>query len=153
MAISKNQRLKMLKEVAAAHLQVRKTISSMSESDLVRPGTAGNWSGKDIISHLADWEGVYARVLEDRNAGKPESWPTGEGRGISLDEWNEAQVVARADWTLDEVKAYFEDTHDHLMDLLERLPEIDRQETLHYTSEHYNLHYDDLAASRSSPAG
>jgi uncharacterized damage-inducible protein DinB len=151
MAISRNQRLKMLKEISAAYLQLRKTISSLSDEELMRPATTGIWSGKDVISHIADWEAAYMQVIKDRNDGKPETWPTDE-EGVSLDAWNEAQVVARADWSLGEVKEYFEQTHDDLMELLEKLPEIDRQEAVHYTKEHYDLHYDDLMAARSGSA-
>ena len=150
MAISRNQRLKMLKDLAAAYLQLRKTISSLGDEALVRPNTAGIWSGKDVISHIADWEGVYAQVLRDRNEGKQESWPTGEATGVGLDAWNEAQVISRADWSLGEVMEYLEYTHDDLMELLESLPEIDSAEALHYTRDHYALHYDDLTASRKS---
>lgn len=149
MTISRNQRLKMLKDLAASYLQLRKTISSLSDADLSRPGTAGIWSGKDVISHLADWEGAYAEVLKARNEGKPARWPTQE-EGVTLDAWNEAQVVARADWSVGEVMEYLEQTHDDLMELLESLPEIDREEALHYTRDHYALHYDDIAACRTS---
>lgn len=152
MAISKKKRLDMLKDISAAHLQLRKTISSLSDEDLTRPNTAGIWSGKDVISHLADWEGVYARVLKDRDAGRPERWPRDEMTDYALDRWNEAQVVARADWSLGEVREYFEQTHDDLMDLLERLPEIDPDEAREYTKDHYAQHYDDLANSRSKHA-
>jgi len=150
-AISRNQRLKMLKEVSAAFLQLRKTISSISDEDLATPNTAGLWSGKDVISHIADWEAAYMRVIIARNEGKPEVWPTDE-EGVSLDAWNEAQVVARADWSVDEVKEYLEQTHDDLMEQLEKLPDLDRAEALHYTKEHYDMHYADLTAARSSSA-
>lgn len=151
MAISRNQRLKMLKEVSAAYLQLRKTISSLSDAELMRPNSAGIWSGKDVISHLADWEAAFASVIRARNEGKPEIWPT-DDEGVSLDTWNEAQVVARADWSLGEVKEYLEQTHDDLMELLEKLPDLDREEALHYTRDHYALHYDDLAACRAQQA-
>lgn len=152
MAISKKQRLNMLKDISAAHLQLRKTISSLSDEQLTRPNTAGIWSGKDVIAHIADWERVYAQVLRDRAEGRPESWPTPQGDAEALNAWNQAQVVARADWSLDEVRNYLEETHDDLMELLERLPDIDPEEAYEYTRDHYALHYDDLAAGRTSPA-
>ena len=152
MAISKKKRLDMLKDISASHLQLRKTISSLSDDDLTRPNTTGIWSGKDVISHLADWEGVYMQVLKDRDAGRPENWPRQEMADYTLDKWNEARVIARADWSLGEVQEYFEQTHDDLMALLERLPEIDPDEARHYTKDHYALHYDDLTACRARPA-
>ena len=140
----------MLNEVAAAYLQLRKTISSIGDDTLIKPHTAGIWSGKDVISHLADWEGIYAQVLRDRRDGKRESWPTSGPNGVSLDAWNEAQVIARADWSLGEVMEYLEAPHDDLMELLESLPELDPVEVLHYTRDHYAMHYDDLAAARAA---
>lgn len=151
MPISKKKRLDMLKDISAAHLQLRKTISSLSDEDLMRPNTAGIWSGKDVISHLADWEGIYMQVLKDRDAGRPERWPRQDMTDYTLDRWNEAQVIAKADWSLGEVREYFEQTHDDLMALLERLPEVDPVEAREYTKDHYAKHYDDLANSRSKP--
>lgn len=148
MTISRNRRLKMLKDVAASYLQLRKTISSLSDEDLSRPGTIGIWSGKDLISHIADWEGAYSEVLKARSEGKIARWPTEEA-GLTTDAWNEAQVVARADWSIGEVMEYLEQTHDDLMELLESHKEIDPQEALHYTRDHYAKHYDDLAACRT----
>lgn len=149
MAISTKQRLELLKDISSANLQLRKTLSSLSDEDLTRPETIGIWSGKDLIGHLADWERVYAQVLKDRESGRTESWPSRQMKDYKLDRWNEAQVVARADWSLGEIREYFDQTHDEVMDLLERLPDIDPSEAREYTREHYEAHYDDLAACRS----
>lgn len=152
MAISRRKRLQLLKDVSAAYLQLRKTISSLSGAELMRPGSAGKWSGKDVMAHIADWEGVYAGILQDRDASRPENWPTEDDTDEALDVWNEAQVIAKADWSLDEVREYFEQTHADLMELLERLPIIDPDEAIEFTKYHYSMHYDDFMACRAKPA-
>jgi hypothetical protein len=152
MAISKKKRLQLLKDVSAAYLQLRKTISSLSDAELMKPDTAGKWSGKDVIAHIADWEGVYMGILRDRDAGRPENWPTEDDTEEALDTWNEAQVIAKADWSLDKVREYLEQTHADLMELLERARDIDPDEAIEYTKYHYSMHYDDLMACRAKPA-
>lgn len=144
MAISKRKRLELLKDVSAAFLQLRKTISSLSDADLMRPNTVGSWSGKDLIGHIAAWEGVYAGVLRDPASNRPTDH--------EIDAWNESQATLRADWSLDEVQEFFEQTHADLMELLERAPDIDPAEAFGYTRDHYNKHYDDFMACRQKRA-
>lgn len=151
MAISRRKRLELLKDISAAFLQLRKTISSLSDRELMRPNIACAWSGKDLMAHIATWEAVYAAVLQDRLAGRPEQWPTEDDSGEALDVWNESQAVARAEWSLDEVREYFEQTHADLMELLERQPDIDPSEAFEYTRDHYSAHYDDFMACRAKP--
>lgn len=149
MAITKNQRLELLKDVSAAHLQLLKTISSLRDAELTRPNTVGIWSGKDVISHLGDWIGVYNSVIQNRQAGRPDGWPTGEATGVSLQEWNEGQVIAHADWSVDEVKEYLQSNYDALMDTLEQTLDVDPVEVLDFTRDHYSAHLDDLTRSRN----
>lgn len=149
MAISKKQRLELLKDVSAAHLQLLKTISSISGEQLLKPGVAGIWSGKDVISHIGDWLGVYNGVLQNRIAGQPENWPVGEAAGVTLNEWNEAQVAARAGWTIDEAKEYLQDNYDALMETLERVPDVNPEEVLDFTRDHYSSHMEALNRARN----
>ncbi len=149
MAISKRKRLELLKDISAGYLQLRKTISSLSDAELTRPNVAGKWSGKDLIAHIADREAVYTQMLRDRDAGRPESRPTEDDTDAARDAWSEAQVIAKADWSLDEVREYLEQTHVDLMELLERLPDIDPDEALEFTRDHYGMHYDDFLATRT----
>jgi len=152
MAISKRKRLQLLKDISASFLQLSKTISSLSDGELMRPGSVGKWSGKDVMTHIADWEGVYTGILKDRDASQPVNWPTEDDTDEALDAWNESQVIAKADWSLDEVREYFEQTHADLMELLERLPIIDPDEAVEFTKYHYSMHYDDFMACRVKPA-
>lgn len=151
MAVSRNQRLKMLKDISAAHLQLRKLISSLSDEELLRPETAGAWSAKNLIAHLADWEGLLLAVIQDREAGRPESWPIADGDMQGLDAWNNAQVIARADWSLEDVQEYFDQTHADLMEVLEKSQNVDPAEAIMYTKTHYSKHQPDLLASRTTP--
>lgn len=149
MALTKNQHLELLKDVSSAHLQLLKTISSLSDAELTRPNTTGIWSAKDVISHIADWLGVFNGVLQNRKAGLPDGWPTGEATGVSLQEWNETQVIAHADWSIEEVKNYLEHNYDALMETLEQTRDIDPEEVLDFTRGHYSAHHDDLNRARN----
>lgn len=148
MAITRKQHLEMLQEISAAHLHLLKSISTLSDAELTKPDTAGIWSAKDVIAHIGDWIGVYNGVLHNRAAGEPPNWPT-TASGLTLDEWNQAQVVARADWSVDEVKEYLQDQYDDLMQTLERSLDVDPEEVLHFTRDHYNMHFEDLNRARN----
>lgn len=46
------------------HEKVKKLVSSLSEEQVLKPNTLGEWSVKDMVSHLAawNWEEVRAKL-------------------------------------------------------------------------------------------
>jgi hypothetical protein len=54
------------------HALIRRRISGLAEEDLTRPRTIGDgdWSGKDLIGHIAVWEELALRSLEEWRRGE-----------------------------------------------------------------------------------
>jgi hypothetical protein len=86
---------------------------------MVQPGAVGEWSVKDVLAHLAEWESYMPVWVDTARRGEtvePPNWK-------ELDDLNERVYQAHKDQPLDEVLAYFRETHCQFMHMVETMPE------------------------------
>ncbi len=118
-------------------------IDEIREEDMLRPNTVGIWSGKDLLSHIADWELIGSTMVADIDAGKPEVWMPEEW-GDDIDGYNQFLVSKNQDKNLDEIKAYLAESHAELI-LTFTNSTSERYDLLSgLTVQHYQLHYPDF---------
>lgn len=87
------------------------------------PGVVGEWSIKDVLAHLADWEAYMPVWIETARRGDPVETPEPGLTWKQLDVLNQRIYEAHRDQPLDDVLAYFNTTHRQLMALVEAMPE------------------------------
>lgn len=76
----------LLNSLEASHEEILSLIDTIPVEDLTRPGTIGDWSVKDVLSHLLIWEAETIKLLfMARPNRKPE---TAHFKTISDDEQN-----------------------------------------------------------------
>ncbi len=144
MPISFDERLDMLQKASKAWVELQRAIRPLSDTDLTRPNTIGTWTGKDLLTHLANWEELGIGVLEDMEDGGQPEWPHAD----ELDAVNAEMLEPWRGRSLDEIRAYLEQTHFALMDLAERSQAITPHVLLSVTANHYAQHLDDLRRLR-----
>jgi hypothetical protein len=135
--ISIDERLDILQRTSRSWLELKKAIERLSDDDLSRPNTVGNWSGRDLMVHVASWDEEMTRLLRDLDAGKPERWPDTEGDRIDV--WNGSHVAAFRNVSIVEARRYFEGTHFEFMDVLEKSPSVTAKLVGTY-HQHYDEH-------------
>jgi hypothetical protein len=138
-------------------------LGGLSDADLERPVEAAHgWSGRDLMAHLAFWQGIAVGIARDlaasdvseTHAATDARWDAGG------DDWN-AEILA--DWRalpLAEVRARFRDTPAALRQALAAAPverwwgnESEREMILDETIGHYADHPADLAAILAAAGG
>ena len=104
------------------HLTVLQTIDGFPASEWETPGACGVWSVKDIIAHLASYEhvlvDVLATFLDTGTASTPYLSKFTRPGGL----FNDAEVDARKEKTMDEVLGEFNDTHAQVMSMVVQIP-------------------------------
>ncbi|HJM89725.1 MAG TPA: maleylpyruvate isomerase N-terminal domain-containing protein [Dehalococcoidia bacterium] len=136
----------------------------LSDEQLEQPGASGpQWSGKNVLGHIAHWHDHAAEVIRDIVEGRePDS-------RSNYDEWNARWFDEDAALTSAEVREYCERSRGALRSYLLGLSEQQWAEStwdapdgstwhIHGTAdvnmnEHYREHLDELAESGWSPAG
>jgi len=143
MTITQQERLDILQEVSRSWLDLLKAIRSLSDADLVKPNTIGQWSGKDVMGHITFWERHLLDGIEAVEVGEEPD---------PIEDFETANLIAAREMSplsLDEIRARFDATHDELMQALETTPMLTRDRIEDATFGHYAEHAADIRAIRS----
>ncbi len=63
----------------------------------------GSWTVKDLVGHLAVWSDLLLDQIEALSQNAPENI-----QQIDIDHWNAAQISARKDWSVIQVRKEWE---------------------------------------------
>ena len=141
MASSTDDRIGILQDISKSWLALVKVIRPMTDEQMMIPDQVDDWSIKDIMAHIAFWEGrvIHNIGLLERGETPPE---TGDFEPI-----NQQEATRSRSASLDDVKAQFDGTHVQLMELLEVTPHLSRELVAGNTYEHYDEHLEDINKS------
>ena len=112
-----------LKRLETERRRLEQNMAGLSPDVMLQPGVVGQWSVKDVLAHLADWEARMPVWMEAARRGSPVETPE---PGLT---WKQLAIVnrriyeAHRDQPLEEVLDYFRSTHRRFMDLVEAMPE------------------------------
>lgn len=116
--INKTQLLsESLKEFEA----LEKLLADLSPEQMTRPGALGEWSVKDVLAHLYEWQQMFFRWYE---AGLRDEQPAVPAEGYKWSQMpalNQHIYETYCDQPLDEVIELFRSSHRKTMELVESL--------------------------------
>jgi hypothetical protein len=96
--MSKLTRTELLEKIETEHRRLEQNIAALSPEQLVQAGVVGEWSVKDILTHLSVWE----RRLLQRIQHQPE-----RGSDMGTHEFNAMIYLEHKDRSWAEVRAEF----------------------------------------------
>ena len=101
--------------------------SKLSADAAEARGTIGGgaWSACDLAGHLATWEEVALRTIEEIRAGRPPSIRDTVTDEASLDRFNAAEVERRASIGWEETLTNFRATNTRLVATVRAIPDDD----------------------------
>jgi uncharacterized damage-inducible protein DinB len=108
-----------LQRVRAGRADLNQAISGLTEEQLTQEIVTGEWTVKDVLAHLAAWQGEAQRAAERLAHGEAHPYLVEE----DIDEWNARRVEERRRLPLVDVMQEFNDAQDALLESLERCPE------------------------------
>ena len=112
---------KLLKRLDKAWMAFKESYAGLTEAQLLEPGVTGRWSIRDIIAHVTTWEEEALEHLPSILAGRRP--PRYSVRYGGIDAFNALMTKRKEDLSLAEVLRELDDTHQRLIDLIERVPE------------------------------
>lgn len=104
-----------------------------------QPGVAGNWSIKDIIAHLVDWQPRLISRLQAAQRGEPEPPPPWPAHLQTDDEINAWIYEANRGRSVREVLDTSRHVFQQLLAAIEALPDDVRIETIRSAGREHNL--------------
>jgi hypothetical protein len=113
----------LLKDIQGERRRLEKLLASLSEEQLLLPGAVGNWSVKDVLAHLVEWEQL---LLEWYRCGvegtSPAFQPVGMGR-TAIDQLNRGFYERNRLRTLPQVLADFKASYQEILRTVQAISE------------------------------
>jgi hypothetical protein len=145
-----------LNEIAAAWEDLHAAYAGLDDEQFLEPGATGDWSTRDILAHIAVWDGEARNALPAIAAGRREE---ADDEREGLDAFNARKTEELRGMPLDDVRELLDDSHRQLLDYLQGLaphgidPENEgafRERLAGDTWDHYPEHAASIRAFREA---
>jgi hypothetical protein len=122
MSVPKNK-LSIIDLLETERKRLVQNLSHLSCEDMLQAGVVGEWSIKDILAHLADWEAHMPVWLDKARHGESVITPEEDLTWKQLDLFNQRVYEAHRHQSLEHVLAYFHSIHNQFMLMVTEMPE------------------------------
>lgn len=148
MSVTLQERLSILQDISKTWLELMRSLRGLSDEQIERAGTIGDWSVKQVMGHVAFWDAHAIDEVKTLEAGQePEDSASTDW---DLDRANASRAADDAGRGISSVKVEMDSTHQKLMDLLEVTPVLSRDVVKNDTYEHYPEHTAAIRAWRDT---
>jgi hypothetical protein len=118
-----------IKRLTAERRRLEANLAKLTPAQIVQPDAVGKSSIKDVLAHLAEWESFMPGWVEASRSGENIAEPNWKENDLL----NEQIYQKHKGKSLDEVLAFFRDTHRTFMALVEAMPEEEMLTPARYT--------------------
>jgi hypothetical protein len=112
-----------LAESQKEHEALEKFLSALSPDQMTEPGMLGDWSGKDVLAHLYEWEQMVLGWLAASERGEVPAVPAEGYKWSQLPALNEKIREKHSSRSLEETLTLFRDSYNQIMKTIENLSE------------------------------
>jgi hypothetical protein len=121
-------------------------LAGLRSEELCTPGAVGEWTMKDVLAHLADWESRMPIWIETARRGNEVVTPEPDLSWKELDEFNRRVYERHSERSLEDVLAFFHRAHEEFMAMVEAMPEEEMLTPAYYAFTGKGAVYDWLTA-------
>lgn len=98
-------------------------LSMLSPEQMTEPGMLGEWSVKDVLAHLYEWEQMVLGWLAASQRGESPHVPAEGYKWSQLPALNEEIRSKHSNRPLDEMLTMYHDSYKQIMETIESIPE------------------------------
>ena len=114
---------KILSESQKEREALEEFLSALSPEQMTEPGMLGDWSVKDVLAHLYEWEQMVLRWLAATERGEMPAVPAAGYKWSQLPALNEEIRGKHSSRLLDEMLTMYHDSYKQIMETIESIPE------------------------------
>jgi hypothetical protein len=107
----------------AERRRLEQNFESLTPEQMVETGVVGDWSIKDVLAHLADWEAHMPLWIGAAREGDPVAEIESGLNWKQFKAFNQRIYERHRDQSLSRVMDYFRETHREFMEMVETMPE------------------------------
>lgn len=105
--------------------RLEKNLANLTDQELIEPGVIGDWSVKDILAHLVDWEQRFLGWYQAGLRGEVPQIPAPDMTWRDLDKLNQLIYEENKDRSLSSVLGDFETSYEQVLETVKSIPEQD----------------------------
>ena len=113
----------MLDAIRDSRAQLEDTLGELAPEQMLQARVEGEWSVKDILAHIVDWEQRMVRWVAESLRGETPVMPAVGMTWADIDKLNEQTYLQNRDRALDDVLGAFHDSHQQAVQCVEAAPE------------------------------
>ena len=118
---------------------LEKLLATLTPEQMTQSKSADDWSAKDVLAHLIEWEGMVMKWYETGAKEKVPAVPSEEYNWGQLPQLNHAIYLKHRDKSLAEIQKDFKSSHKKIMKVIESIPEKELFTRGQYTWTRNNL--------------
>jgi hypothetical protein len=118
-------------------------VDGIPDERLTEPGASGDWSVKDVLGHVAYWQGRVPFIVERVTSANPAASAGGSG-SWDFEQINQEQHAKRAGSSLADIREEFFATHESALASLREHPDIDPASVAGNMWDHYDEHAESI---------
>ncbi len=104
---------------------LEKFLSTLTPEQMEQPGMLGEWSAKDVLAHLYEWEQMVLSWLAAGQRGETPPVPAEGYKWNQLPALNEEIRGKHMSRSLDEMQKLYRESYEQIMDTIDKLSEED----------------------------
>lgn len=112
-----------LNRIETERRRLEKNLVNLSDEEMVEPGVVGEWSVKDILAHLVDWEQRFLGWYQAGLRGEVPQTPAPGMTWRDLDKLNSVIFEEQKKKSLSEVKTDFKNSYQQVLETIKYMPE------------------------------
>lgn len=113
----------LIEDIRVQRRRLEAVLGELNEEEQIQPGIVGDWSAKDVMAHLADWEQRFMGWYATGRRGETPEIPAPGMTWRQMDLLNQQIFEKYKDLPLDVVKGTFTASYQQILALIESLPE------------------------------
>ena len=117
---NKNQ---LISESQKEFTALEQLLGKLTNEQMVRPGALGDWSVKDVLAHLLEWQKMCLSWYEEGLRGGNPPTPAEGYKWSQLPALNHLIYEKYRYAALEDILAQFRHSHQRVMELVQSLPE------------------------------
>ena len=114
----------LLRGIREERQRLENALKGVTGADMAKTTKPGEWSVKDILAHVSAWEDTFIKWYHVGLGGGKVDKPNFHKAGV-LAEMNRQFYEANRHRSLKDVLAGFEDSYQHILSVVESIPEKD----------------------------
>jgi len=111
----------LIAETEAEYAALEKFLAALTPQQMVEPGALGEWSVKDVLAHLYEWQRMFFAWYEAGLRGETPPMPAEGYKWNQLPALNHAIYLRHRDLPLDEALRLFRGSHQKTLALVRDL--------------------------------